>query len=137
MPPAGAADNTAVAYRAAGLTYQPPGKPFRSLGELGLVLGMTPDVLQRLLPHLTLFTSGDPDPRTADPIVALALRDVRGDLPAAGGAGGEPIVSITATAIGVGGAAGRFVRRATLSIGEDVDGRLFRVLSWEAPQAAQ
>lgn len=128
---------TAAAYRSAGLGYIPPGKPFQSLDELGLVLGMTPAILQRLLPHLTLFTTGDPNAADADPIVALALRDTEGDVPHAPGAGGEPVVSVIASAVGEGAASGRFVRRATLAIGEDVDGNPFRVLAWDGgPQAA-
>jgi general secretion pathway protein K len=121
-----------AAYTAAGRDYAPPGAAFETPGELGLVLGMTPEILARLLPHLTLFTDGDPDPRAADPVVAMALRDLRGDTGSASGpSSGNTIVVVTATSIGTGAAAGRVVRRATLSIGEDVDGSLFRVLSWD------
>ncbi len=41
-------------YRAAGLDYGPPGSPLESLDELGKVLGMTPALLAKLRPHLTL-----------------------------------------------------------------------------------
>jgi general secretion pathway protein K len=38
-----------------------PGAPFARLADLAVVPGMTADILQRLTPHLTLFTGGDPD----------------------------------------------------------------------------
>ena len=61
------------AYRAAGLEYGPPNAPFRNTEELGLVLGMTPDILARLEPHVTVLTDGDVDASKADPIVREAL----------------------------------------------------------------
>ncbi|MCQ8239515.1 hypothetical protein [Rhizosaccharibacter radicis] len=85
MPVAGGVGNggaLANAYAAAGRDYGPPGQPFESLDELGLVLGMTPALLDRMAPHLTLFRQGDPDPGSADPVVRRALEI------AAGGAGG-------------------------------------------------
>jgi general secretion pathway protein K len=38
-----------------------PGTPFARLAELAAVPGMTPDIMQRLTPHLTLFAGNDPD----------------------------------------------------------------------------
>jgi len=60
-------------YRAAGLDYSPPGEPFQSLDELGRVLGMTPEILAALRPHLSIFELLPPDPAQADPIVKQAL----------------------------------------------------------------
>ena len=65
-------------YRAAGLSYAPPGTPFQSLDELADVLGMTPALFERLAPHLTVFTDGDPDLATRDPVVSRALTDAAG-----------------------------------------------------------
>ena len=65
-------------YRAAGLPYGPPGTPFQSVDELADVLGMTPALFARLAPHLTVFTDGDPDLSTRDPVVSSALRDISG-----------------------------------------------------------
>ncbi len=62
-------------YAAAGLSYSPPGSPFQSIGEIGLVLGMTPALLASLAPHLSLYNGDNPDPRFADPVVMQALRD--------------------------------------------------------------
>ena len=63
----------AARYAAAGRDYAPPGLPFESIDELGAVLGMTPALLARLRPHLSLFTTTDPDATTDDPVVLAAL----------------------------------------------------------------
>lgn len=84
----------AVRYRAAGRDYAPPAAPFQSLGELGLVLGMTPDLLARLRPYLTLWGDGDPDPALAAPPVRAALRSA-GLGSATPGASGKIVVAIT------------------------------------------
>jgi general secretion pathway protein K len=60
-------------YAAAGRDYAPPGASFESLDELGAVLGMTPELLALLRPHLTLYSDSDPDGSTTDPAVAAAL----------------------------------------------------------------
>lgn len=60
-------------YAAAGRDYAPPDASFESLDELGAVLGMTPELLTRLKPHLTLYSEADPDASTTDPLVAAAL----------------------------------------------------------------
>ncbi len=69
----GRPDATTVSYIAAGRDYVPSGAPFTSLDELDAVLGMTPDLLARLRPHLTIYTDGDPDAATHDPMVTRAL----------------------------------------------------------------
>jgi general secretion pathway protein K len=63
-------------YLAAGLPYTPPGSAFQSIGELSLVLGVTPDLLAKLAPHLSLYNGDNPNPEDADPVVRHALRDV-------------------------------------------------------------
>lgn len=45
-------------YEEAGLPYGPANAPFRSLEEVGMVLGMTPELLQRLLPQITVYSHG-------------------------------------------------------------------------------
>lgn len=66
---------TAIAtrYRAAGLDYAPPAAPFETIAELGLVLGMTPDILATLRPYLSLWWDGDPAPALAPPPLRAAL----------------------------------------------------------------
>ena len=60
-------------YRAAGLRYGPPGQPFRDLGELRLVLGVTPALFAAVAPHMSVFATGAPDPAQADPVVRQSL----------------------------------------------------------------
>ena len=94
----------AADYRAAGLAYGPPGTPFQSVDELADVLGMTPNLFQRIAPHLTVLTDGDPDLSTRDPVVARALIDAAGV--ADDTVGSQPIADqvfrISVTAIGSG-----------------------------------
>ena len=103
----------AATYRQAGRDYGPPGQPFESLDELGLVLGMTPDLLACLLPHLSLYRDNDPDPNAADPLVMRALTEVAGVPPALTAAPpDETVVQVGVIATGAGGARG--VRAAIL-----------------------
>ena len=71
--PAEHPNSMAPQYLAAGRDYLPPGKFFETVDELGAVLGMTPALLGRLQPHLTLFSDSDPDASTTDPVVAAAV----------------------------------------------------------------
>jgi general secretion pathway protein K len=72
-------------YAAAGLPYGPTGQDFRTLDELGLVLGMTPDILARLAPYISIAKFGAPDLTKADPVVAEAFAEAgpNGGYPAA------------------------------------------------------
>ncbi|MFL5281527.1 MAG: hypothetical protein ACJ8AW_11165 [Rhodopila sp.] len=58
-------------YRASHLPYRSADRPLETLEEIGLVAGMTPDILQRLTPLLTLFRPGrseaPPPGHDADP----------------------------------------------------------------------
>jgi general secretion pathway protein K len=136
-------------YRAAGLDYGPPGAPFRDEAELGLVLGMTPDVVALLRPHISVWWDGDPDPLAADAQVLAAMRL------AAGGAGGgveaqvdaatrldnqnapptssaDAIVAgITARAAGPGGS--RFERHAVVQITFVSNAKRWRIVAWDPP----
>ena len=114
-------------YRAAGLGYGPPGAPFETLDELQDVLGMTPDVLAALAPHLTLYSDRDPDLATTDPVVWTALRDT-GVAGRPGQAGGQ-VIRITATAQRPDGA--RAARRAIIRLGFSPNLRGWRVLAWD------
>jgi len=62
-------------YRAAGLGYAPPNSDFESADELGLVRGMTPELVARLAPYLSVYQTGDPDLMLADAVVRLASAD--------------------------------------------------------------
>ncbi|MBV9812129.1 MAG: general secretion pathway protein GspK [Acetobacteraceae bacterium] len=123
-----------AAYRSAGLGYTPPAAAFQTLEELGLVLGMTPTLLAKLQPHLTIFHEGDPDPRVADPVVAAAIHIQTGAqiVPPTDDSGGI-VVTIDVEALGPRGA--RAARRATVHIGGRQNGtsldHVFRVLAWD------
>jgi general secretion pathway protein K len=93
-------------YRAAGRDYGPPGTPFQSVGELADVLGVTPEILARMAPHLTIFTDGDPDLSTRDPVVARALTDAAGvaDATAMSEPTADQVWRINVTAVGKGAA---------------------------------
>ena len=114
--PTAQAGFAAAAYRQAGRTYGPPGQPFESLDEVGLVLGVTPALLGCLTPHLSLYRDNDPDPNAADPTVLAALAEVTGAVPQLTNAQvDESVVMVDAVATGPDGA--RAVRRAVLRMG--------------------
>jgi general secretion pathway protein K len=99
-------------YVAAGRDYGPPGTEFRSIDELGLVLGMTPELLARLRPHMTVFSDADPDGSTRDPVVAATLIDLGQML--GGLAADVQVASVTARAKGQG--PGAFAERVVVRI---------------------
>jgi general secretion pathway protein K len=49
-------DDEASAYRTAGLSYPPRQAPFAHVGELGLVLGLPPFLVERAMPFVTVFS---------------------------------------------------------------------------------
>jgi general secretion pathway protein K len=55
----------AAFYRAAGLLYGPRGGPFNHIDELWLVINVPPVLIERALPHVTLF-SDMPDVNVLD-----------------------------------------------------------------------
>lgn len=70
----------AAAYRTAGLTYAPRQAPFANVGELWLVLGLPPILVERALPFVTVF-SGLPNVNVVDarPEVVAALPGMSAD----------------------------------------------------------
>ncbi len=46
-------------YRLANLPYGPPNRPFESVDEMGLVPGMTPELLAQIRPYLSVYQAGD------------------------------------------------------------------------------
>ena len=119
-------------YRSAGLDYAPPEKPFRSIGELSLVLGMTPDLLARIRPHLTIYSTYGPGRTSTDPVARNAimlLRQQGGILPYERDAGGEQVLQVIATATGANGAT--FTRRAILLLDPGSKDRPCAILAWQ------
>jgi general secretion pathway protein K len=123
----------ATQYRAAGLDYAPPEKPFRSLGELSLILGMPLGLVARITPHLTLYSTYGPDQTSTDPIARdaiMLLRKQGGVLPFIGGASQEKVVQVIASAVGANGT--RFTRRAILRIDPGSADLPYAVLAWRS-----
>jgi general secretion pathway protein K len=73
LPP-GSSDAEAAIYEAAGKSYGPRHGPFQDPNELGMVVGLPPEVLDRVLPYLTVY-SGRPEVNVlaAPPQVLAAL----------------------------------------------------------------
>jgi general secretion pathway protein K len=73
-PRPGTSDDEASAYRTAGLSYGPRRGPFPHTGELSLVLGLPPALVERALPFITVY-SGQPqiNPFDAAPEVLASL----------------------------------------------------------------
>jgi general secretion pathway protein K len=73
-PKEGAQDGEESLYRAAGLQYSPRGAPFNHVDELWLVLGLPPDLVERALPFLTVYSGrGDVNVLDAPPEILAAL----------------------------------------------------------------
>jgi general secretion pathway protein K len=123
----------AAPYAAAGRDYAPPGAPFESVEEVGAVLGMTPALMARLRPHLTVFTEDDPDAATPDLVVAAALADVARGAPAAlTQAGGRSVVEIARiTAIAEGSRGLSFGERFIVRTNARTGPRRYEILSRE------
>jgi general secretion pathway protein K len=58
-PSANTQDTEAVLYKSAGLNYVPRGARFEHVGELGLLLGVPPTLVQRILPFVTVFSASE------------------------------------------------------------------------------
>jgi general secretion pathway protein K len=73
-PKTNSANDEEALYLAAGLTYGPRGAPFAHVNELSLVLGVSSELTERVLPFVTLF-NGSPeiDVLIAAPEVIAAL----------------------------------------------------------------
>ena len=113
--------------------HGPTGKPFEHLDELGLVLGMTPELLARVTPYLTLYHEGEPDVREAAPPVLQALRETTGAVPIAP-SGPPDETTVTITSLASGGNGGRFTRRAVVRLTGRTGGEgLYTILDWLGP----
>jgi hypothetical protein len=100
--------DSAQRYQAAGLDYAPPLEPLETIDELTRVIGMTPELVDTLRPHLTLYGPALPDKAAADPTVSAALgylaqqNETQALAPPA--ASGSPTLRIAARAQGPGSA---------------------------------
>lgn len=103
-----------LAYEAASLGYAPSNRPFDSLEELRLVIGMTPAIFTRIQPFLTVYTVGDVRLDNAAPVVVTAVQIARALDPTAGLLGfASPDQVVLIDAEAKAGTA-RFTRRAVV-----------------------
>src|SRR5579872_5299626 len=73
-PKANATNNEEALYLSAALAYGPRGAPFAHVNELSLVLGVSPELTERVLPFVTVFSrSAEIDVLIAPPEVIAAL----------------------------------------------------------------
>jgi general secretion pathway protein K len=113
-------------YQDRNLPYRSADHPFYSVDEIGLVPDMTPDILARLRPWLSVYHEGD---------VADATADARGSSSDESIPGRNVIMRVTAAATIPGRA--RFVRSAVVRIRADpaaeaeTAGDLVQILTWE------
>jgi general secretion pathway protein K len=119
-------------YKAAGRDWGPPNEPFRTVNELGMVLSMTPGILDRLRPYLSPYTYSTPNPDVAEPVVRAVLAEVAAKGSLSLGFDVQPTLTITASALSAGG--GRFTRRAVIRLNSNAaanpDLPQFFVLDW-------
>ena len=118
-------------YQAAGLPYGPPNRPFDSLNELGLVAGMTPALLARIKPLLSIYQEGD-EPDLFQP-AAGGNTAGSADGWQLGASGRVMTVTINATAAGAKG--GRYSRQATVRLLAEpsLNQAPYQILTWAKP----
>lgn len=122
----------------AGRDDLPPGAPFESIAELGLVPGIGPGLLASLAPHLSLYRDGDPEVAAADPVVREAIRALAGPDAADGDAAEAPVrpddTLVAVTVLATDAAGRRFERRTIVQTNAaGAGGRPFRIMSVEMP----
>lgn len=119
-------------YRRAALPYAPPNADFETLDELGLVRGVTPELLARLAPYLSVYQRDDPAPALASAEVRRALIEARVLLPNAGAAlDAEPdAVPVLLFTVRVELAAGgQVVQRTVVRLSADAAKRPYQILN--------
>ncbi len=121
---------SAQAYAAAGLSWAPPREPFATINEMALVRGMTPEVLDRLRPHITVYTDGRVDLGKASALVGQLLLSVGDSRPPPPQESTILIAEISALATVPGG---RAFRRVVVRVdpSEDETADAFHVLAWD------
>ena len=144
-PKTGAQDAEAMRYQTAGLPYLPRGAPFDHVGELWLVLGLPPELVERALSHVTVFSGQDRvNTRDAAPEVLAAIPGMTPDGPAGVGRTASAAARLAAQQFDApeGSAATRVTTRISFDNGRRIaseavillgnDNEPFRVLSWRA-----
>jgi general secretion pathway protein K len=122
-------------YRDRGLPYRSADHPFYSVEEIGLIPDMTPDILARLRPWLSVYHEGDVDDPSGATPAGVAVADTSNAKSGNSFSGRNIIMRVTAVAAIPGRA--RFARSAVVRIRADpaaepeTAGDLVQVLTWE------
>jgi general secretion pathway protein K len=115
-------------YIAARLPYGPANRGFDSVEEIGLVIGMTPDLLVRMKPYLSIHQEGEAADESGDPVTAASEDAPQGASAGwqLGSTGQVMVVSIEAAA------PGGFIRQATIRLRLDpaADRAAYEILTW-------
>jgi general secretion pathway protein K len=117
-------------YRSAGRNYTPPGEPLETISELRDVLGMTPEILAAIRPHLSLFAPAEPDLTNADPVtgaVMAALGKARAGLAPRPP---QPAAIVTARITAVARGPGNAQARRTAVVRIDARSASYQILAW-------
>ncbi|HLL20348.1 MAG TPA: hypothetical protein VK439_16335, partial [Rubrivivax sp.] len=131
-------------YASAGLPYGAKDGPFETVAEVEQVLGMTPDLYERLEPHLTIYSGrGQPDSNYAQgPVLtALGLDAAAYAARRAGTAIGGPLVPAGSGTYSVDSRArlpdGResVLRTVVRAAGGEVSGSAYTTLRWQEGMA--
>jgi general secretion pathway protein K len=126
---------TAPQYGIAGRHYLPPHSRFVSVDELGLVLGMTPELLACLEPHVSVYSLSVPSLQTtADPVVRQALTEAYPyETPQTVAETVPEVAVIRVTAIAMHAGGSRFRRVAVVRVvpAEPDELFIYKILFWE------
>jgi general secretion pathway protein K len=120
-------------YQAAGLPYGPANQLFDSVDDVGMVVGMTPAVMARIRPFLSIYREGDPQAPNELPVTPEEASLSTGDPWYFGSSGRVMVVMIDAAAVGAKG--GRFTRQAVVRLRAEasLDQAPFQILTWGTP----
>ena len=120
-------------YQAAGLPYGPGNQLFDSVDDIGLVVGMTPALLARMKPFVSIYREGDPPAPSDLPATPAEASTGTGDPWYFGSSGRVMVVMIDATSVGAKG--GRFTRQAVVRLRAEasLDQAPYQILTWGAP----
>ncbi len=121
-------------YQAARLPYGPANQLFDNVDDIGLVVGMTPAILARMKPFISIYREGDPQELGDLPAtVEAASAAPSGDGWFFGSSGRVMVVMIDATAVGAKG--GRFTRQAVIRLRAEasLDQAPYQILTWGTP----
>lgn len=114
-------------YRSRDLPYRSADRSFESIDEIGLIPDMTPDLLARLRPWLSVYRNSNENRMNVTQAAGMVVPDTR----ATADASPNMVMRITAAATIRGRA--RAVRSAVVRIHTttEVNGKLYQVLAWE------